>query len=72
MSNQDNLNRASPVNDDIKMGDLLAEVLASYNDLATKYNLLLAKLDGDAGVTDVNYASTLAATDASLKSLEER
>lgn len=33
---------------------------AELDDIRTKYAALLAKLDADAGVTDTNYASTLA------------
>lgn len=33
---------------------------AELNDMRTKFASLLAKLDADAGVTDTNYASTLA------------
>lgn len=54
-SNQDKLNRSMPAAKDAKLGDIL-------NDLITAHNALLAKLDADAGVTDTNYASTLAVT----------
>lgn len=33
---------------------------AELDDIRTKYAALLAKLDADAGVTDTDYASTLA------------
>ncbi len=51
---KDRLNKKSSPNDKaIKLGDLL-------DDLITKHNALLAKLDADAGVTDTNYTATLA------------
>jgi hypothetical protein len=37
---------------------LVYELIASFNDLCDKYEATLAKLDADAGVTDVNYEST--------------
>jgi hypothetical protein len=48
----DQLNRSSPIADDVKLGDLL-------NTMITNHNALCAKLDADAGVTDTNYAATL-------------
>ena len=48
----DQLNRSSPIADDVKLGALL-------NTLITNHNALCAKLDADAGVTDTNYAATL-------------
>lgn len=50
---QSQLNRMNPAAADAKLGDLLNEII-------TKQNALLAKLDADAGVTDTNYAATLA------------
>lgn len=35
----------------------------SVHDLVLKFNLLLAKLDADAGVTDTNYKTLLKAVD---------
>jgi hypothetical protein len=35
------------------------QLLQEHSDLVAAFNLLLAKLDADAGVTDSNYASTL-------------
>lgn len=49
---QDKLNRCMPIADDVKLGDLLQE-------LVDKHNSMLAKLDADAGVTDTDYVSTL-------------
>jgi len=69
---QERLNHAMPAMADVQMGDLLQEVLDAYNDLATKYNAVLAKLDADAGVTDTNYVATGAATNAALKKLNDR
>lgn len=61
---QDKLNRCMPIADDVKLGDMLQGMITAYNGLETKYNALLAKLDLDAGVTDTNYAATLASDDA--------
>lgn len=38
------------------------------NELKTKHNALLAKLDADAGVTDTNYAATQAVSSADVDS----
>ena len=54
------LNKVSPTEKLIKLGDLL-------DDLITQHNALLAKLDADAGVTDTNYAATLG-----VKALDKR
>ncbi len=78
---QDMLNRSMPIADDIKLGDMLQEMLDAYNDLATKHNSLLAKLDTDntaqnavvtASQLDVDYEATLAATSADLKDINQR
>jgi hypothetical protein len=44
--------------DDTQVGKLMTQVQALCDELDALY----AKLDADAGVTDVNYASTLAAS----------
>lgn len=44
-------------------GDDFEALTAAYNDLATKFNALLAKLDADAGVTDTNYVATIVVAD---------
>lgn len=49
---QDELNRMNPAAGHAKLGDII-------NELITKHNALVAKLDADAGVTDTNYTSTL-------------
>lgn len=49
---KDELNRMNPAASHAKLGDLLDEMI-------TKHNSLVAKLDADAGVTDTNYAATL-------------
>lgn len=69
---QDELNRLAPAAAHAKLGDVLVDLITGYNDLATQYNSLLAKLDADAGVTDTDYAATLAASDAALVELEAR
>ena len=57
---QARLNKASPNDKAVKTGDVL-------NDIITNFNAMLEKLDADAGVTDTNYASTLA-----VKALNKR
>lgn len=52
---KDELNRCMPAASNAKLGDVL-------DDLITKHNALLAKLDADAGVTDTNYVATLKVT----------
>lgn len=78
---QDKLNRMNPAASESGLGNVLEEILEAYNDLAGKYNQLLAKLDTDftaqnAGVTgstlDTNYAASLSAADATLLTLEQR
>ena len=78
---QDMLNRSMPIADDIKLGDMLQEMITAHNDLATKHNALLAKLDADnaaqnAVVTgsqlDVDYAASAAATVTDLKDINQR
>jgi len=49
---KDELNRMNPAASHAKLGDLLDEII-------TKHNTMVAKLDADAGVTDTNYAAAL-------------
>jgi hypothetical protein len=42
-------------------GDDFEALVAAYNELATAFIALCAKLDDDAGVTDTNYEATQAA-----------
>lgn len=44
-------------------GDDFELLIVKYNALAAKFNTLLAKLDADAGVTDINYASLIVVAD---------
>ena len=57
---KDALNRAMPANARVQLGDVV-------EDLITKHNALLAKLDADVGVTGTDYVATL-----SVKTLAER
>lgn len=57
---KDALNRAMPANARVQLGDVV-------DDLITKHNALLAKLDADVGVTDTDYVATL-----KVKTLAER
>lgn len=49
------LNRSSPAAADAQLG-------TTIKDLITNFNALLAKLDGDAGVSATNHVATLAVT----------
>ena len=71
-NHQDRLNRQNLASARVKVGDIFQELLTAYNDLATKHNALLAKLDADVGVTDINYAATLSATSTALVALNSR
>ena len=68
---QNLLNRMAPVADDVKLGDLLQELVDSNNDLKTQVITLTAKLDADAGITDVNYAATIVPA-AALADINDR
>ena len=57
---KDALNRAMPANARVQLGDVV-------DDLITKHNALLAKLDADVGVTGTDYVATL-----KVKTLAER
>lgn len=56
----DELNRCMPAAAHSKLGSLLEEII-------TKHNALVAKLDADAGVTDTNFGALL-----KIKPLAER
>lgn len=47
---KDELNRMNPAAAHVKLGDVVDELI-------TKHNAAMAKLDADAGVTDTNYAT---------------
>lgn len=53
--NQKALNKMAPAAKQAALGDCI-------NDLITKNNALLAKLDADTGVASTDYAATLAVT----------
>lgn len=57
---QDELNRSMPAAKYARLGDLLVHLIDNLNAYRTANALLLAKLDLDAGVTDTNYAATVA------------
>lgn len=57
---KDALNRAMPANARVQLGDVIDELI-------TKHNALLAKLDADVGVTGTDYVAAL-----SVKTLAER
>lgn len=71
-TNQEKLNKASPVNAKAKLGDVVAELVTQLNAVTTSYNALLVKLDADVGVTDTNYSSTRAVSATAIKGLETR
>lgn len=56
------LDRSMPAADQANLGLNLAELQTKHNALVAQYNALLAKLDADAGITDVNYATLLTAS----------
>ena len=47
---KDVLNRDMPANARVQLGDVIDELI-------TKHNAAMAKLDADAGVTDTNYTT---------------
>ena len=67
----DELNRGSRAAARVKMGSLLNDLIFSNNALRLALVALLAKLDADAGVTDVNYTST-ATVPAAVKAIDKR
>ena len=69
---QDQLNRMNPASNHAKLGDVLVDLINGYNDLVTKYQALLGKLDADAGVTDTNYTSLESAKYLSITTLDKR
>ena len=72
IDHQDRLNRRDPIARDLSEGDLLAEMIDKHNVLVTRFNALLAKLDADAGITDINYASTVGVVDGAIVALKDR
>lgn len=66
---QDKVNRAHPTAFKVKMGDTIAELIDQVNALTAANAVLVAKLNADAGVTDVNY---VAVTQTTIKTLEQR
>lgn len=71
-SAQDQLNRSMPAAADVKLGDLLAELINRVNALGTSLNGALAKLDADNAVTDDDYVADHAVPATAIKGLEER
>lgn len=57
LNRQATLNRADPASSQAKLGDVIADLIAANNALATKFNAVCAKLDADGGVTDTNYVA---------------
>ena len=68
----DELNRAMPANANAKVGNLLNDLITAVNANTTAIKAVAAKLDADGGVTDTNYASTLTASLATIKTLVDR
>lgn len=69
---QTNLNRSHPAAKKAGLGDALADCITAINALQAKHNALLAKLDADVGVTDVNYLTTVGVSAVSVVDLESR
>lgn len=57
------------VTDRVGQGGELATLRAEFNKLVTQMRVLTAKLDLDAGITDVNYAALVTAADAASPAL---
>lgn len=55
-------------NGETDLAAVLRDVIDDLNDLRSKHNALLAKLDADGGVTDTNYAALH--TVAAIKSIK--
>lgn len=68
-SKQEKVNRSSPALSRAKLGDMVAELVTQVNVLTAAYNVLVAKLNADAGVTDTNYATVVATP---IKDMETR
>lgn len=68
-SKQEKVNKMNPAASRAKLGDTVAELVAQVNILTAAHNVLVAKLNADAGVTDTNYATVAATT---IKTLEQR
>ncbi len=49
---------------DASLKELFLAQRAELDDLRAKWDLLMAKLDADSGVADLNYASTMVLEDA--------
>jgi hypothetical protein len=57
------------VSDRMQLIRELDDLRAELDNMRTRYAALLAKLDADAGVTDTNYASTLAYAASQFKAV---
>jgi len=64
MTNKDRLNTMCPTVEDVRLGTKVDQLITLINEMRTDINVIndvvdgvLAKLDDDAGVTDVNYES---------------
>jgi|GEM_PF-5152656 len=64
LNHQDRLNRAMPAANAAHLGDCLYDLINSFNALQTKYNALLAHLDG--GVLGTANVSTYGTTNTVL------
>jgi len=64
------LNGAMPAHAAAKLGDIVFDLIAANNALATKFNALLAKLDANHGAA-VDHASTLGGA-AQVVTIENR
>ena len=62
-------NRIAPGADDVKLGTTVQELVDAFNAQRAAFNVLVAKLNADAGVTDVDYAPL---TTAALRDLGAR
>jgi hypothetical protein len=66
-SRQEKVNKSMPALSKAKLGDVIAELTAQVNVLTAAHNVLVAKLNLDAGVTDTNYAAVAATPIVSME-----
>jgi hypothetical protein len=58
---QGKLNRSTPAASEVRLGDIINDLITTVNAVVADNVAMAAKLNADAGVTDTNYAVTAAA-----------
>lgn len=71
-TNRQKLNRTTPAAADVKLGDLLVDVVTQLNALRADVTTLQAKLNADAGVTDTNYGAVDTSVAAGITTVDAR